>query len=159
MGKGGVRTVVQACQSAKILLDNVNQWGTVGRGCVIYVSFSKGAEPTDVEQAAKTLMQGRLFTDLQSEDERPKPISVNEMPNEFDILIIPQASMGGNLKSKSMQYHSNVDKETGRALYDLFVTSIQANAEGKTVLAGVYGNRQGLELISHGPHTYVFDLP
>ena len=55
-----------------------------------------------------------------SETENGKHVSVLDLPG--NILIIPQATLGGRVKGRSMQYHSNSGKEEGLELYSQFVT-------------------------------------
>lgn len=93
-----------------------------------------------------------------------KLVSILDLPG--NILIIPQATLGGRLKSKVMQYHMNIEKEKGQALYSLFVkaceSAVAANAacseNGVTVKSGTYGNRQVLSVETNGPYTHIVDV-
>jgi len=40
---------------------------------------------------------------------------------KVDVLVIPQATLGGKLKGKSVQYHGLVDKTLGEELFTMFV--------------------------------------
>ncbi len=93
-----------------------------------------------------------------------KLVSILDLPG--DILIIPQATLGGRLKGKSMQYHTNVNKETGEDLYQHFVNLIEeafrenpASVEkGATVKFGTYGNRQVLSVETNGPYSHIVEI-
>ena len=95
-----------------------------------------------------------------SEDDRGKFVSVLDLPG--DILIVPQATLGGNLKGKVMQYHRNINKEDGLKLYSAFVqqceeasrNSSKCLEHNKTVKFGTYGNRQVLSIVTNGPFTH-----
>lgn len=52
-----------------------------------------------------------------SETENGKHVSILDLPG--DILIIPQATLGGRVKGRNMQYHSNSGKEEGSELYSI----------------------------------------
>jgi len=80
-----------------------------------------------------------------------------------DILVVPQASLGGKVKGKNLQYHALIDKEEGSKLYDymiqLFVQKLQADDSKKAqVKSGSYGNRQGLKFETAGPYTHQFEF-
>ena len=38
------------------------------------------------------------------------------------MLLFVQATLGGKMKGKSIQYHSNISKDEGRIFYDKFVS-------------------------------------
>ncbi|KAK2506830.1 hypothetical protein MC885_005957, partial [Smutsia gigantea] len=83
-----------------------------------------------------------------SETENGKHVSILDLPG--NILIIPQATLGGRVKGRNMQYHSNSGKEEGLELYSQFVTlceeELAANSKcaeaGVVVEHGTYGSRQ-----------------
>lgn len=93
-----------------------------------------------------------------------KYVSIMDLPGS--ILIIPQATLGGKLKGRNMQYHSNIEKEIGMELYSQFVTVCEkelANnakcAEAGAVLRhGTYGNRQVLKVDTNGPFTHMIEF-
>ncbi|XP_049681406.1 D-aminoacyl-tRNA deacylase 2 isoform X2 [Accipiter gentilis] len=88
------------------------------------------------------------------------------VPKIGDVLIIPQATLGGKLKGRKMQYHANIEKEKGLELYSQFVTlcekELAANAKcmeaGVLVKHGTYGNRQVLKLDTNGPYTHLIQF-
>lgn len=99
-----------------------------------------------------------------SETENGKHVSILDLPG--DVLIIPQATLGGRVKGKSMQYHANSGKEEGLALYSQFVSlcekALASNSKcaeaGVVVAHGTYGNRQVLKLDTNGPYTHLIEF-
>ncbi|KFP26269.1 putative D-tyrosyl-tRNA(Tyr) deacylase 2, partial [Colius striatus] len=99
-----------------------------------------------------------------SENESGEYVSVLDLPG--DVLIIPQATLGGKPKGRKMQYHVNIEKEKGLELYSQFVTLCEKelSASAKCVEAGVlvkhgmYGNRQVLKLDTNGPYTHLIEF-
>jgi len=91
-------------------------------------------------------------------------VSVLELPGE--VLIIPQATLGGRIKGNVMQYHKNIDKAIGEQLYSGFVRACQAIVEkngpsiehGCGVLKGTYGNRQVLSVETNGPFSHIIEV-
>lgn len=99
-----------------------------------------------------------------SETENGKHVSILDLPG--DVLIIPQATLGGRVKGKNMQYHANSGKEEGLELYSQFVSlcekALAANSKcaeaGVAVAHGTYGNRQVLKLDTNGPYTHLIEF-
>ncbi|KAM4777605.1 D-aminoacyl-tRNA deacylase 2 isoform 1-T1 [Cyanocitta cristata] len=131
----------------------------IQRGLVIYICFFKDADEDLVPKIVSTLLNVKL-----SENENGEFVSVLDLPG--DVLIIPQATLGGKPKGRRMQYHANIEKEKGLELYSQFVTlcekELAANAKcveaGVLVKHGTYGNRQVLKLDTNGPYTHVIDF-
>ena len=95
--------------------------------------------------------------------------TVSLVPHAFftgNILIIPQATLGGRVKGRSMQYHCNSGKEEGLELYSQFVNlckkELAANSKcaeaGVVVKHGTYGSRQVLKLDTNGPYTHLIEF-
>ncbi|NXK58068.1 DTD2 deacylase, partial [Sylvietta virens] len=135
------------------------QWVEIQRGLVIYICFFKGADEDLVPKIVDTLLNVKL-----SENENGEFVSVLDLPG--DVLIIPQATLGGKPKGRKMQYHANIEKEKGLELYSQFVTlcekELAANAKcieaGVLVKHGTYGNRQVLKLDTNGPYTHLMEF-
>lgn len=77
--------------------------------------------------------------------------------NECEIMIIPQATLGGKLKGKQLQYHGNIKKDIGETMYNSFCTKLQ-NHSSLTIVTGTYGNRQVLSMQTEGPFSHVIDF-
>lgn len=81
----------------------------------------------------------------------------------FDLLIIPQATLGGKLKGTAAQYHGLVSKDLGSDLYHSFVSAIREFKDPKKswagkVECGIYGARQILKMDTNGPFTHLFEF-
>jgi len=101
----------------------------------------------------KQIFQGKIIT----VNDGKEPIC-NQ--TNFDVVIVPQASIAGQLKQKYVQYRDLIDKDEGFTLYQLFVEECNKfiNKDGCHVIAGTYGNRQGLKFESDGPYCHTFEL-
>ncbi|CAK6432580.1 unnamed protein product [Pipistrellus nathusii] len=168
MADGGrppqARALLQQCLHARLQVrpaeaDSAAQWVEIQRGLVIYVCFFKGADKELLPKMVNTLLNVKL-----SETENGKLVSILDLPG--NILIIPQATLGGKVKGRSMQYHSNSGKEEGLELYSQFVLlcekELAANSKcaeaGVVVEHGTYGNRQVLKLDTNGPYTHLIEF-
>ncbi|XP_029454768.1 D-aminoacyl-tRNA deacylase 2 [Rhinatrema bivittatum] len=158
------RAVLQQCLDARLQVKpsvepDPAEWVEIQKGMVIYVCFFKGADETVIPKMVNTLLNVKL-----SETEGGQRVSVLELPG--DLLIIPQATLGGKMKSRRMQYHSNIGKEEGMALYLQFValceqelaTRTKCTEAGAQIKHGTYGNRQVLQLNTNGPYTHLIEF-
>ena len=99
-----------------------------------------------------------------SESDNGKLVSVLDLPG--DILIIPQATLGGNLKGKSMQYHKNISKDEGLDLYTKFIHMCETamsqadkcREKQTSVKHGTYGNRQVFSTDTNGPYSHFLEF-
>lgn len=162
-----VRVIIQQCLSARLQVQPPTEtedakWVEISRGIVIYLCFLKGSNLDILPKVVKSILNVRLSETTK----RPSNVSVLELRG--DVLIVPQATLGGKMKGRSVQYHSNISKDEGRIFYEKFITlcqeAVQANSETspdsspKTLKYGTYGNRQVLSVETNGPFTHVFDF-
>lgn len=114
-------------------------------------------DPASAPPSVSTLLNLRVC-----ESPSGKMVSVLELPGS--VLVVPQATLGGKVKGRAMQYHGNVGKEDGLRLYHAFVDLCEKEVQGKdgaegvTVRHGTYGHRQVLSLDTNGPHTHTLDF-
>ncbi|XP_072545820.1 D-aminoacyl-tRNA deacylase 2-like [Salminus brasiliensis] len=158
------RVVVQQCLHATLQVcppqqECEAQWVEIDRGMVIYVCFFKGATEDIIPKMVNTLMNIKLC-----ETDSGKYTSVLELPG--NVLIVPQATLGGKPKGRGMQYHGNIGKEDGQKLYASFVShcekelslAVKCSEAGTEVKHGTYGNRQVLKLDTNGPYTHLMEF-
>ncbi|XP_077476756.1 D-aminoacyl-tRNA deacylase 2 [Stigmatopora argus] len=152
------RTVLQQCLEARLQVKPGDeheqaQWVQIERGMVIYICFFKGATEEILPKIVSTLLNVRLC-----ESSSGKMVSVLNLPGS--LLVVPQATLGGKAKGRSMQYHNNVAKEDGLRLYARFVALCQqeVKAAGVSVEHGTYGNRQVLHIQTNGPYTHLMEF-
>ncbi|KPI86728.1 hypothetical protein ABL78_4198 [Leptomonas seymouri] len=184
-----IRMVLQAMDQAHLLVDNDEKYVRAGRGAMIYIAFlSNESNETISDDALRrgvdAVLRTKIFTHFSPERMITRPQSLEECP-DMDILIVPQASLGGKVKGNSIQFHQLVPKDVGAALYDRFChfirvargvdeTRVDANgapteekdapkSEGwikydHRVISGTFGNRQGLRFESEGPFTHILEI-
>ncbi|XP_053489239.1 D-aminoacyl-tRNA deacylase 2 isoform X1 [Ictalurus furcatus] len=158
------RVLLQQCLHAKLQVkpaaaDSEAEWVEINRGMVIYICFFKGATEDMIPKMVNTLLNVKL-----SETEPGKYTSVVDLPG--NVLIVPQATLGGKAKGKCMQYHNNIGKEDGQKLYASFVSHCEKELSsapkcteaGTEVKHGTYGNRQVLKLDTNGPYTHLMEF-
>uniref|UniRef100_A0A4W5N0M0 D-aminoacyl-tRNA deacylase n=1 Tax=Hucho hucho TaxID=62062 RepID=A0A4W5N0M0_9TELE len=161
--KYGLHAQKKNCTLPKIIIGG---WAThkiscfqIDRGMVVYICFFKGTTEEIIPKIVNTLLNLKLC-----EADSGKYVSVLDLPG--NVLIVPQATLGGKAKGKGMQYHHNIGKEEGQQLYSNFVSlcekelalSSKSSETGMIVKHGTYGNRQVLKLDTNGPYTHLMDF-
>ncbi|XP_078089850.1 D-aminoacyl-tRNA deacylase 2 [Mustelus asterias] len=156
------RVLLQQCLSARLLVKDTEEAADciqIQRGTLIYVCFCKGATLDIVPKMVNTLLNVKLC-----ETNEGNNVSVLDLP--ANILIIPQATLGGKAKGRNMQYHDNIGKEEGKELYAHFValcekefaSNSKCGEAGVVVRHGIYGNRQVLQMDTNGPYTHMIEF-
>jgi D-tyrosyl-tRNA(Tyr) deacylase len=173
-----IRVIVQQCESAELLIDNVDKYTSIGNGIIVMCSFLKRADAVSAEeltQAVQKILAAKIHTvpgtPLKSAFGAPVVTDAPDAPAfiKRDVLVVPQATIAGKLKKNAPQYHDQVDKAVGAQLYQQFCDEFAKQlaalnaAHSDSALHGVlqhgtYGNRQALRMISSGPNTHVFDF-
>ncbi|XP_065680926.1 D-aminoacyl-tRNA deacylase 2 isoform X1 [Hydra vulgaris] len=162
------RAVLQQCVSARLLVkpatdEQPADYVKISNGVVIFICFMKGANSILIPKLVKCLLEIKLSYCAKQN----KRVSILELPG--DILIVPQATLGGKVKGKVVhifRYHNNIDKEAGEVLYQRFVDHVKEVFEENrihlpnecSVKNGTYGNLQVLSMETNGPYTHVIDM-
>eukprot|EP00047_Mylnosiga_fluctuans_P015535 m.47366 g.47366 ORF g.47366 m.47366 type:complete len:167 (-) comp5973_c0_seq2:104-604(-) len=153
------KIVVQQANTATLQVDpEQDRWVTVGPGLIVFVAFQKGASAELFSKIAKALLTVKLC------------LGDTVTGVGGDLLIVPQATLGGKLKGKQLQYHGNMDKADGQQMFLDFVAHVRAEVaaindkrpEGRREMAvqhGTYGNVQRMRDVSNdGPFTHIFEF-
>ena len=125
--------------------------------------MTSGFISASVFVVVKTLLNVKL-----SETDDEKHVSILDLPG--DILIIPQATLGGRIKGKMVQYHGNIEKDKGRDLFAKFIDLCKKQAgDHETwkkacldckvkIVNGTYGIRQVYSTQTNGPYLHLAEL-
>eukprot|EP00088_Acartia_fossae_P009880 TRINITY_DN14857_c0_g1_i1.p1 TRINITY_DN14857_c0_g1~~TRINITY_DN14857_c0_g1_i1.p1 ORF type:complete len:149 (+),score=9.17 TRINITY_DN14857_c0_g1_i1:181-627(+) len=146
-----VRLLIQQCISAQLTLPT-DEVLAIARGMIVFVCFNKEAEEEKVSKASQTVLKVKL-SEMDGESKRK---SIKETGG--DILIIPQATLGGKLKGNSVQYHGNIAPDKGKGLYEQFCNELTSLLPDNKIHFGVYGARQVLSSQTNGPYSHCFDI-
>lgn len=110
-------------------------------------------------ELVKAVMSVRL-----SEVDDEQRVSILDQPGS--ILIVPQATLGGRMKGKAIQYHRNIDKDRGLDMYNMLVELCKKYAatnpkwvqSGCRVEFGTYGIRQVYSTQTNGPFLHIIEF-
>ncbi|CAF1054415.1 unnamed protein product [Brachionus calyciflorus] len=164
-----VKCLVQQCLSAKLQVvlpdmeKNIEpEFVQIGRGVVFFVCFMKDATEADVDKLVRSVLGAKLS---EPDNDPSKHIPILDIPG--DILIIPQATLGGKIKGKVFQYHYNVNKDLGFELYSKFIELCKKYAREHPVWSknsnlkivnGTYGIRQVYSTETNGPYLHLIEF-
>eukprot|EP00045_Choanoeca_perplexa_P000595 m.15090 g.15090 ORF g.15090 m.15090 type:complete len:159 (-) comp10414_c0_seq1:151-627(-) len=148
------RVVLQKATTVSLQVNpETDEWIDINDGVIVFVAFLKNASETVLPKMIKAILAAKYFRG-------GSIVSENKQ-----VLLVPQATLGGRLKGKQLQYHGNINKEEGRHLYQAFVTQFeQALKEAvgdvdAVVKHGTYGNIQRMRNLSNdGPFTHVLEF-
>jgi len=117
-----IKVVVQRVNKASLLMNNEKEWSEMKRGLIFYVSFTKVCTKKDCERVAKNLMYLPVLT-LGQWGDGSECKSVLQLCKEFErapleIMVIPQAGLTSRFASKRLQYHGQMPKSEGKAMYE-----------------------------------------
>ena len=158
-----VKLIIQQCINAKLQVKACSSEGagdeesvSIDKGIVVYISFLKSATIESANRAANLALNIKL-----THDETTGKLQ-SALDTESDILVVPQACLGGKLKGKSFQYHNLLGKDVSHDLYQGFLDECKlrialSNSKG-SFKHGTYGIRQVLRLETNGPFTHVIDV-
>jgi len=157
-----VRVLIQQVMSAKLQLPPFEQeekeYLDIGRGMVVYICCLQGVTEEKIRKAAQNVRKVKLSEiEDHSSDARTdgKRQSIND--SKGDILVVPQATLGGKLKGNSVQYHNNIKPNEGETLYNLFCDELSEGVGGE-VKRGIWGARQVVSMETNGPYSHMFDI-
>eukprot|EP01084_Bolivina_argentea_P100127 179857_1 len=179
-----IRIILQRVKHAQLLINGKSfksddeqkeedQWIDCGEGVIIYIAFFKNTNDEEIRSLVNKIFSNPLFRTHRQSSKKHEIESGNETRNETDILIVPQFSLGGKMKSgkAGSQYHQNAKPNVARTYYEMFCQkliekngTIQQNKKQKAkhlnanIHCGIFGNRQGLQIETNGPFTHCFDI-
>ena len=125
-----MKVVVQRVNKACLLMDNDKEWSEMKRpGLVFYISFTRDCTKKDCDSVAKKLMHLPVMT-LGKWGDGSVTKSVFALCKEHDsapleIMCIPQAGLTSSFSSKRLQYHNQMPKAEGEAMYKYMCETIK----------------------------------
>lgn len=113
------------------------------KGVVMYLSILQDTLEQDIDVAGltrcsefHTVLVQKLFQLKFYENDKKQPCTLATVPT--DVMIIPQASLAGKPKHKTVQYHGLIVRDKGLDFYNKFADCVHK-----------YMHPQGLRKRSH----------
>ena len=126
----------------------------IGKGVVVFVCFLQGVTEELIRKAVKVILRVKM-SEIEEGEKR-----VDVTTQKGDVLVVPQATLGGRLKGNSLQYHNNVKPAEGEEMFKLLSRVLnEARVEEEGIVKfGKYGARQVLSMETNGPFSHVIDI-
>ena len=139
-----------------------------GEGVMIYIAFLKDTTNEEIDCLVNKIYSNPLFRTLRKSIKKHENEKGNDQREETNILIVPQFSLGGKMKSgkSGAQYHQSCKPQIAEGLYQQCCHKLKEKNENTDkkknldvkIHCGIFGNRQGLKVETHGPFTHCFDI-
>jgi D-Tyr-tRNAtyr deacylase len=127
----GLTMVVQRCSKAKATINEKGDWGEIGQGLLVSVSFAQGTIKDRVGEAARFLMQAKLST-AGVADAAVADSVANLCQQGYDqgILLMPQPSLVSEVGAgfDELLYGSQCKETEARELYQVLVEELENSA-------------------------------
>lgn len=141
--------VVQRVSSASVTVTD-ECLGRIGRGLVALVGARKGDDAEDARLLADKLAGLRIFEDAGGR------MNSSALDLGVEILVISQFTLLADLKKgRRPGFDRAEDPDRARALLDQFVRVLEG--QGLTVEQGRFGAEMSVQLVNHGPATFILD--
>ena len=144
-----MKLVMQRVRRAQVTVDG-DIVGSIGVGAVVLVGVARGDTEEDAAWLAKKAGDLRIFDDADGK----MNLGMRDVNGEF--LVVSQFTLYGNCrKGTRPSYIDAADPDTGRALYEMFVT--QLRDAGFRVDTGRFQQNMLVSLDNDGPVTLVLE--
>lgn len=144
-----MRIVMQRVSRAEVRVDGDRVAG-IGGGLLLLVGLEKGDDEERLTRAARKIATLRVF-----EDEAGK-INLSLADVGGEVLAVSQFTLAGSLtRGRRPSFDRAMPAEEARPLFTRFVELLRG--EGLRVETGVFQALMEVELVNHGPVTFVWD--
>lgn len=141
--------VVQRVSKADVTIGSEVHSG-IGRGLVVLLGVERGDSEEDAVYLAKKIVELRIFNDQHGK------MNCSLIETGGNVLVVSQFTLPADIrKGRRPSFNRSADPETGKKLYDEFITAVRAcKVEVKT---GVFGEMMSITLVNDGPVTIIAD--
>jgi D-tyrosyl-tRNA(Tyr) deacylase len=143
-----VRALLQRVSRASVTVDGAVT-GEIGAGLLILVCAMQGDTPAQADKLATKIAKLRIFKD----DAGKMNLSLRDIGGS--ALIVSQFTLAADLRGNRPGFSYAAAPDLGRALYDHFITRI--DAEGIPTARGIFGADMDVSLNNDGPVTIWID--
>ena len=145
-----MRVLVQRVSRAEVRVretdSGVRVSGTIGRGLVALVGFTRSDGEAQVQWMAEKLLGLRIFSDGQDK----MNLSVADVGGA--LLVVPQFTLYGDAsRGRRPSFVAAARPETAVPLYERFLAVLKE--QGASVEIGEFGAMMEVELVNDGPVT------
>jgi D-tyrosyl-tRNA(Tyr) deacylase len=145
-----VRVVLQRVSSACVEVEG-EVVGTIGRGHLLLVGFTRGDDEEQVLWMADKVVGLRVFPD----DDGLMNLALSDVSG--DVLVVSQFTLYGDVrKGRRPSFVSAAAPEVAIPLYEGFVSALRERVAG-SVATGRFGADMKVSLVNDGPVTLLLE--
>lgn len=128
--------------------------GKIGRGLLVLVGLTHSDKQSDIDFAAKKLLNIRLWDDENCVRWKECVKSKN-----YEILLVSQFTLYSIFKGNKPDFHKALEPEPAEKLYNYFLEVLKKNYVPERIQAGKFGEYMEVSLINDGPVTINWEYP
>ena len=141
--------VIQRCASSSVKIDN-KKISEITYGLMVLLGICIDDEEKDAEYIAKKIQTLRIFND----ENKKMNLSIKDVKGS--ILAVSQFTLCANIKKGARPSFINAASPLiGKRLYNYFISYLKET--DVEVHTGEFGADMNVELINHGPATFIID--
>ena len=143
--------VVQRVSSARVRVDG-ECVGEIERGMLVLLGVLRGDRGEEASKLAERVARLRFFEDAEGK------MNLSALDARVGALVVSQFTLAADLrKGRRPSFDRASPPDEARALYERFVAELRAL--GLATATGRFGARMSVELVNHGPVTFVVEEP
>ena len=143
-----MRAVVQRVSAARVVVDDVDVPGEIGRGLCVLLGVAAGDDGDAATRLAAQIARLRIF---ENDDGR---FDLSLLDTGGEALVVSQFTLIADTSRGNRPSFSGAARpEQAEPLYRGFCAALEG--EGVRVATGVFGARMRVELVNDGPVTIV----
>ena len=144
-----MRAVVQRVSRAEVRVRG-EVVGRIGKGLLLLVAIEKGDTESDLDWLSDKVLQMRVF-----EDSADK-MNLSSLDVGAEILVVSQFTLAGDLsRGRRPGFERAAPPDQAEGLYDALVERLSRSP--LRVATGRFREFMEVELVNHGPVTFVID--
>lgn len=143
-----MKAVVQRVSHAAVYVE-ARRVSSIPHGLLVLLGLEKGDSEGDVIRFAEKLPRYRFFEDPQGK------MNLSLLDIKGSVMVVSQFTLAADLeKGLRPSFDSALEPGAARELVAAFINTLRASL--LDVAEGVFGAHMDVELINHGPVTFIF---
>jgi D-aminoacyl-tRNA deacylase len=144
-----MKAVIQRVRQSSVRVENETV-GKINGGLMVLIGVSEQDSEKDAEYLAEKIVNLRIF-----EDEN-KNMNLSLIDIRGEMLVVSQFTLLGDCrKGRRPSFVKAAKPDKAKELYEFFVTTVEK--KGVSVATGRFRAMMDVELINHGPVTFVLE--